>query len=317
MSKLINELSTLSTITGSDQVIVYGTGSSTTGKVSVDSLVTAGGAVMSHDDTAAFIGNTGSETNLFFLQSTLNSVNSTYGGDRAGLIVKPDGLQVWNNTKSQSMWRLNIPVTIEQGGTGAATSAAGFTALSGYTLQCGTNNTTDTWVPVFKDSIIQHRVIPTCYNTSPLAIANGGTGATTANLAFKNMTNDNLGTGIQYVAGLTNNWARTGYSTLANLKTAMKLSCTALWSGGLNTVNKQITFTFGGYNAYIIGGTAGGSSYTTVIIPANDLRTSQANYLISDEAAYVTFGIWYSGSTGYLKFTGKNGSGSLAHVWGI
>ncbi len=111
MSKLINELSTLSTITGSDQVIVYGTGSSTTGKVSIDSLVTAGGAVMSHDDTAAFVGNTGGQSNLFFLQSTLNSTNSTYGGDRAGLIIKSDGLQVWNNTKSQAIWTLSNTIT--------------------------------------------------------------------------------------------------------------------------------------------------------------------------------------------------------------
>lgn len=152
---------------------------------------------------------------------------------------------------------------------------------------------------------------------TPLAISQGGTGATTRLAAFKNITNQNVGSNAQYFVTLTQNWASAGYSSKADVLTALNIKCPALWSGGLSAVNKQITFTWGGYNAYIIGGTAGGTSYTTVIIPANDLRTSQANYLISDESAYVTFGIWYNGSTGYLKLTGKNGSGSLAHVWGM
>ncbi|MBR3389535.1 MAG: hypothetical protein IKG83_03375 [Prevotella sp.] len=152
---------------------------------------------------------------------------------------------------------------------------------------------------------------------TPLAISQGGTGATTRLAAFKNITNQNVGSSAQYFVTLTQNWASAGYSSKADVLTALNIKCPALWSGGLSTVNQQITFTWGGYNAYIIGGTAGGNYYTTVIIPANDLRTSQAKYLLSDEAVWVGFGIWYSGSTGYVKLLAKSGNGSIAHVWGI
>lgn len=75
--------------------------------------------VLSKNDTNAFVSNDGPAGNVFYLQSTINSTNSTYGGDRAGLIVGPKGIGLWNDTKSQAMWYLNMPVTVEQGGTGA------------------------------------------------------------------------------------------------------------------------------------------------------------------------------------------------------
>lgn len=60
-----------------------------------------------------------------------------------------------------SMATINSPVPIANGGTGQTTAANAFKALSGYTLDLGTNNTTSTWVPVMNSSTIQHRVIPT------------------------------------------------------------------------------------------------------------------------------------------------------------
>lgn len=62
--------------------------------------------------------------------------------------------------------------------------------LKGYTWDTGTNNTTDTWVPVFNGSTIQHRVIPAAYNNAPSTLsvnyansagsASSATSATTA-----------------------------------------------------------------------------------------------------------------------------------------
>lgn len=105
---------------------------------------------------------------------------------------------------------------IANGGTGATTAAGAFKNLSGYTLDLGTNNTTDTWVPVMKSGTIQHRVLPTLpfpvsaggtgqtslqatrnamglgNTTGALPISNGGTGATSAAQAAANLGGHNL-----------------------------------------------------------------------------------------------------------------------------
>lgn len=59
-----------------------------------------------------------------------------------------------------SMATINSPVPIDKGGTGQTSAASAFTALSGLTLDINTNNTSDTWMPVMKNSIVQHRVVP-------------------------------------------------------------------------------------------------------------------------------------------------------------
>ena len=69
-----------------------------------------------------------------------------------------------NGATNRKVWHegnLPTPIPIDKGGTGQTSAANAFKALSGYTLDLGTNNTSDTWVPVMKGSTIQHRVIPT------------------------------------------------------------------------------------------------------------------------------------------------------------
>ena len=56
------------------------------------------------------------------------------------------------------------------GGNGALEANDYYGLLNGYTMNStslGTNNTSDTWVPVINGNSIQHRVIPTNYNTAP------------------------------------------------------------------------------------------------------------------------------------------------------
>lgn len=53
-----------------------------------------------------------------------------------------------------------------------------------------------------------------------VAIANGGTGANTRLDAAKNLTNEEV-TAPTHVVGLTNNWGKFGWTTLANLVTAL------------------------------------------------------------------------------------------------
>lgn len=78
---------------------------------------------------------------------------------------------------------LGTPLPVASGGTGANTASAAFKNLSGYTLDLGTNNTTDTWVPVMNGTTVQHRVIPAL----PLPVSSGGTGATDAVHARANL----------------------------------------------------------------------------------------------------------------------------------
>lgn len=56
--------------------------------------------------------------------------------------------------------------------------------------------------------------------TGTLAIANGGTGASSRLAAAKNLTNESISS-PGYVVSLTGGWANFGYTTLAQLMTAM------------------------------------------------------------------------------------------------
>lgn len=91
----------------------------------------------------------------------------------------------------------NGVLPVSHGGTGANSASAAFKNLSGYTLDLGTNNTSDTCVPVMNGSTIQHRVIPTL----PLPVSAGGTGATNAGGARAN-----LAVTAMNGPGLTNAW---------------------------------------------------------------------------------------------------------------
>ena len=54
--------------------------------------------------------------------------------------------------------------------------------------------------------------------TGTVAIGNGGTGATTRTNAFKNLTNESVGESAQFFITITSNWAKAGYTTVAQAK---------------------------------------------------------------------------------------------------
>ena len=60
--------------------------------------------------------------------------------------------------------------------------------------------------------------------TGTVAIANGGTGATTRLNALKALTNENVGTNAQYFLTITSSWGKGGYSSTANAKTVLGIS---------------------------------------------------------------------------------------------
>lgn len=96
-------------------------------------------------------------------------------------------------TSSGTAANVSGTVAIAHGGTGATTAAAARNAL-------GLGNT-----------------------TGALPIANGGTGATTRLNAVKNLTNEAVSS-PGYVIGMTSSWGKFGYTTLAQLKSAMSLN---------------------------------------------------------------------------------------------
>lgn len=57
--------------------------------------------------------------------------------------------------------------------------------------------------------------------TGTVAIANGGTGATTRLKALQALTNENVGTNAQYFLTITSSWGKGGYSSTANAKTVL------------------------------------------------------------------------------------------------
>ena len=59
--------------------------------------------------------------------------------------------------------------------------------------------------------------------TGTVAIANGGTGATSRLNAVKNLTNENVGTGTQYFLTITSSWGKAGYCSVADAKTVLSI----------------------------------------------------------------------------------------------
>ena len=56
-----------------------------------------------------------------------------------------------------------------------------------------------------------------------VAIANGGTGATSRLNAVKNLTNENVGTNTLYFLTISNNWGKAGYCSIADARTVLEI----------------------------------------------------------------------------------------------
>lgn len=236
--------------------------------------INLGAVEMGTGTSAAIHNNLGNSDQLFYIQSAA-SAKATLKNHRTWLVVRDNGLNVWDADTAKAPWNLTFPVSI----------------------------------------------------------ANGGTGATAANLAFKNMTNDNLGTGIQYVAGLTTSWARTGYSTLANLRSAMGLGNTTgvlpVANGGTgknvpftaNTINlapgQTKTFNMAGGKLinFIARFNTGTAALASLTIPCF-ITTAGDWFQITDDVNWVKFRLRNTGSNNYTidNYTASNTNCRITHV---
>lgn len=108
----------------------------------------------------------------------------------------------------------------------------------------------------------------------------------------------------------------TGATTAAAARTNLGITCTSLYSGTLTT--GSTTFNYGSYKAYIIvGQPTSSSSRVCTIIPKSVITTSAVTYQFADEANYYSFKLSYSGSTVTLAYNSRSGSGQILAIYGV
>lgn len=189
---------------------------------------------------------------------------------------------------------------------------------NGLYYRKGNNNGWGDWKTfAFTDS----NITGTAANvTGTVAIANGGTGATTRLNAVKNLTNESVGTPTHFLA-ITTNYAKAGYTTVAQAKTVLGITgdivshnaSEFLTTSGNETVTgtkifngDKIVITQG--NGYrMVCNTDGGASGYGVF-----QRVDSANWYLMVTAQNDALGSWTSArpasmnlSTGVLSINGN------------
>lgn len=117
--------------------------------------------------------------------------------------------------------------------------------------------------------------------TGTVAVANGGTGATSA----------------------------------ATARTNLGITCTSLYSGTLTTGSTTFSRDYKGY--VIVGIPASSYSRVAIFVPKAIITTSAVAYQFADEAYYYAFNLSYSGSTVTLAYKGRSSSGAIVAVYGV
>lgn len=108
----------------------------------------------------------------------------------------------------------------------------------------------------------------------------------------------------------------TGATTAATARTNLGLTCTSLYKGTLT--EGSATFTYGSHKAYIImGRPKDGSAVCTMITPKSMITTSGLKYQFADEVNYVAFTLSYSGTTGTVTISTRSSDGYISRVFGV
>lgn len=106
----------------------------------------------------------------------------------------------------------------------------------------------------------------------------------------------------------------TGATTAAGARTNLGIGVTSLYSGTLSS--GSTTFNYGNYNFYIvIGKVSSSGSHLCSIIPKAAITTSDVSHQFADESYFRSFKLKYSGST--VTLTISNGYGYVTDVYGV
>ena len=151
--------------------------------------------------------------------------------------------------------------------------------------------------------------------TGTVAIANGGTGATTRLNALKALTNENVGTNATYFLTITDSWGKGGYSSVANVKTVLGLG-SAAYKDASGSWGISVT----GSSASCTGNAATASVASKLsITKATPASTSSAYVTVAtdsgDKTVYADDGMTYvclNGSTSTLGYGRLNLGNNIA-----
>ena len=108
----------------------------------------------------------------------------------------------------------------------------------------------------------------------------------------------------------------TGSTTAAGARTNLGIAATLLYSGAVTT--GSCSFSYRSYNFYIIiGQLSSTGSRAALVVPRIALTTSAVAYQLADESYYYSFNLYYSGTTAYLAYKGRNSSGQILQIYGV
>lgn len=107
----------------------------------------------------------------------------------------------------------------------------------------------------------------------------------------------------------------TGATTAAAARTNLGISVTSLYNGTLTTGSTTFSKS---YNFFIIiGQPSSSSSRCAIVIPSSVITTSAVSYQFADESYYYSFNLSYSGTTVTLAYKGRSSSGQILRVFGV
>lgn len=132
--------------------------------------------------------------------------------------------------------------------------------------------------------------------------------------AVKQAYDRNSWTSISLANALAVAYGGTGATTAATARSNLGIACTSLYNGTLTS--GSITFNYGNYNFYvIIARPSSSASRVSLVIPRIQLTTTATAYQIADESNYKSFILSYSGSI--VTLTMGNGNGQINRVFGV
>lgn len=147
------------------------------------------------------------------------------------------------------------------------------------------------------------------------SVASTSTALAATASAVKQAYDRNSWTSITLTEALAIAYGGTGATTAAAARTNLGIAATSLYSGTLTT--GSTTFAYG-YKLYVIIGLPSSSaSRCAVVLPGGQITTSAVSYQFADETNYYSFNISYSGSTITLAYKGRSSTGQIIRVFGV
>ena len=107
----------------------------------------------------------------------------------------------------------------------------------------------------------------------------------------------------------------TGATTAAAARTNLGIDATSLYNGTLTTGSTTFSLSYKFF--IIIGQPSSTASRAAIALPASVITTSAVSYQFADESNYYSFNLSYSGTTVTLAYKGRSSSGQILRVFGI